>query len=49
MAPVRKLLPPVGGIDLSPILVFIIINVCDILLNHAAVATELPSKLTLFI
>ena len=49
MAPVRKLLPPMGGLDLSPILVFIIINVINILLHHAAVASGLPRNLLLFI
>lgn len=33
MAPVRRLLPPLGGLDLSPILVFVIINVLEILLR----------------
>ncbi len=47
MAPVRKLLPPMGGLDLSPILVFILINVFTILLNHAAIATGLPGNLLL--
>jgi len=36
MAPVRKLLPPVGGIDFSPILVFVLINVVQIALQHMA-------------
>ena len=49
MAPVRKILPPMGGLDLSPILIFIIINVFDILLRHAAMATGLPGKLLLVI
>ena len=49
MAPMRKLLPPMGGLDLSPILVFIIINVISILLNHAAIASGLPRNLLLFI
>ncbi len=47
MAPVRKILPPMGGLDLSPILVFILINVFTILLNHAAIATGLPGNLLL--
>ena len=29
MAPVRKVIPPLGMIDLSPIVVFIIINLVD--------------------
>ena len=49
MAPMRKLLPPMGGLDLSPILVFIFINVINILLNHAALATGLPRNLLMVI
>lgn len=45
MAPFRRLLPPLGGLDLSPILVFIVINVINILLTHAAIATHLPRNL----
>lgn len=26
MAPVRRIIPPIGGLDLSPILIFLIIN-----------------------
>ena len=36
MAPFRKLLPPMGGIDFSPIIVFILINVLQIALRHLA-------------
>ena len=36
MAPLRKVLPPMGGLDFSPILVFILINVLQILLRHIA-------------
>lgn len=49
MAPVRKILPPMGGLDLSPILVFILINVFNILLNHAALASGMPRNLLLVI
>lgn len=38
MAPVRKLLPPMGGLDFSPILVFVLINVVQIVLQHMAAA-----------
>jgi YggT family protein len=38
MAPFRKALPPMGGMDFSPILVFILINVIQIALHHAALA-----------
>ena len=36
MAPIRKLLPAMGGLDLSPILLFILINVIQIALRHMA-------------
>ena len=45
MAPVRSLLPSMGGIDFSPILVFIGINVVQIGLRHAALAVGLPPGL----
>jgi YggT family protein len=38
MAPVRKLLPPMGGLDFSPILVFILINIAQIAIAHMAAA-----------
>jgi YggT family protein len=36
MAPLRKILPPMGGLDFSPILVFVLINVIQIILRHLA-------------
>ena len=45
MAPVRSLLPNMGGIDFSPILLFIIINVVQIGLRHLAVGVGLPPGL----
>jgi len=45
MAPFRALLPNMGGIDLSPILVFISINVIQIALRHLAVTVGLPPGL----
>ena len=45
MAPVRSLLPNMGGIDFSPILVFIGINVVQIGLRHAALTVGLPPGL----
>ncbi len=36
MAPVRKILPAMGGLDFSPILVFIVINIIQIALGHIA-------------
>ena len=43
MAPFRRLLPNMGGLDLSPILVFICINVVEILIRNAAVASQMPA------
>ncbi|MDP4916853.1 MAG: YggT family protein [Haliea sp.] len=47
MAPVRRLLPNMGGIDFSPILLFILINVIQIALGHMAAAARLPSALVI--
>jgi YggT family protein len=47
MAPFRKLLPPLGGLDLSPILVFILINVLQIALRHLAAGVGLHPALVL--
>ncbi len=40
MAPFRKALPPMGGLDFSPILVFILINVIQIALHHMSAAAN---------
>jgi YggT family protein len=48
MAPFRRLVPPIGGLDLSPILVFILINVIQIALRNLAWNTGLPSGLFLW-
>jgi YggT family protein len=40
MAPFRKVLPSAGGMDFSPILVFILINVIQIALRHMAAAAN---------
>ncbi len=47
MAPFRKLLPPLGGLDLSPILVFLLINVVQVVLRHLAASVGLSAKLVL--
>lgn len=47
MAPFRRMLPPMGGLDLSPILVFVSINVIEILLRGLAQQTGLPAGLVL--
>ena len=47
MAPFRKVLPAAGGIDFSPILVFILINVVQIALRHMAGSVGLHSALVI--
>ena len=47
MAPVRKMLPPMGGLDFSPILVFILINVVQIALRHMAAGVGLHPALVI--
>lgn len=47
MAPFRKLLPPMGGMDFSPILMFILINVIQIALRHMAAGVGLHPALVI--
>ena len=47
MAPFRKVLPNMGGLDFSPILVFILINIIQIALRHMAQAVGLHPALVL--
>jgi YggT family protein len=47
MAPCRRLLPAMGGLDLSPIMVFIGINIIQIFLRHAAAGVGLHSALVI--
>lgn len=47
MAPFRKLLPPLGGLDLSPILVFLAINVVEVLIRHMAISAGMPAGVAL--
>ena len=42
MAPFRKIVPAMGGLDLSPIFVFLAINVLQIMLGHIAASVNLP-------
>lgn len=49
LGPIRRLLPAMGGLDFSPIIVFISLNILEILISHAAVTAGLPRGLTLFI
>lgn len=47
MAPVRAMLPSMGGLDFSPILIFIVINILQIGLRHLAMAVGLPAQLVI--
>jgi YggT family protein len=47
MAPVRKVLPSAGGMDFSPILIFILINIIQIALRHMAAGVGLHPALVI--
>lgn len=47
MAPFRKMLPPMGGMDFSPILMFILINVIQIALRHMSAGIGLHPALVI--
>ncbi|MFK8018842.1 MAG: YggT family protein [Pseudomonadales bacterium] len=47
LAPFRKILPDMGGLDLSPILFFLSLGVCEILLINGAKAVGVPGSLVL--
>jgi YggT family protein len=47
MAPFRKMLPNMGGLDFSPILVFILINIVQIALRHMAAGVGLHPALVI--
>lgn len=44
MKPFRNLIPPLGGLDLSPIFVFLAINVLQIILSHLSAGVGLPTS-----
>ena len=48
LAPIRKILPALGGLDLSPIFAFIAIRLFDMLvIANLAAAASMPRGLTL--
>ncbi len=47
MLPFRKMIPSLGGLDLSPLLVFLVINVLQIMLRHVAVAAHVIPALVI--
>jgi YggT family protein len=42
LVPLRQVLPPMGGLDFSPIILFIALNVVRVSLGHMAVAVGMP-------
>ena len=47
MAPFRRVIPPMGGLDISPIFAFLTLNIINILIAHLADAVYLDTKLVL--
>ncbi|MBC3950029.1 MULTISPECIES: YggT family protein [Pseudomonas] len=48
LAPLRRILPNLGGLDISPILAFMILKLLDMLvINNLATMTQMPSVLRL--
>jgi YggT family protein len=45
MRPVRKVVPSLGGLDLSPIIVFLILQVVNVMIDHMKVAAGMPALL----
>ena len=44
MAPLRRILPPMGGLDFSPIILFIVLNVIRVSLGHIGAAVGLVAQ-----
>lgn len=50
LAPIRRLLPNLGGLDISPIFAFIALNLFEMLvIRNLAVITGMPRQLVLFL
>lgn len=50
LAPFRRILPNLGGLDISPILVFMVLKLLDMLvINNLAMSTGMPQVLRLLI
>ena len=45
MRPVRKFIPSLGGLDLSPIIVFLALQVINVMIDHMKVAAGMPALL----
>ena len=44
MYPVQKIMPPMGGIDLSPLIIFMLINVLQIITTELAINSSLDPR-----
>lgn len=42
MRPFRSILPPMGGLDLSPIFLFLVLNMLRVVVSHLEMAVGLP-------
>ncbi|EAT13029.1 YggT family protein [Bermanella marisrubri] len=42
MKPIRKVMPDMGGLDLSPIIAFLLINICNVILANFVMKTGAP-------
>ncbi|MGJ8686348.1 MAG: YggT family protein [Spongiibacteraceae bacterium] len=47
MAPIRKIVPAMGGLDFSPIIVFLLINVIEVVLRNMAASVGLHPVLVM--
>ncbi len=43
LAPFRRLIPPMGGLDITPIFAFLAINVLQMLVNGMARSAQMPA------
>ncbi|PBD23238.1 YggT family protein, partial [Pseudomonas aeruginosa] len=50
LMPFRKLLPNLGGLDISPIFAFLALKLIDMLvINNLAAMTGMPQQLSIFL
>ena len=47
LKPIQRIIPPLGGLDLTPIFAFLLIHILRLVVNHMAQAAGLPPQLVL--
>ena len=47
MAPFKRMIPPMGGLDISPIFAFLALNIIKILIANLAAAVGVPNQIVL--